>query len=106
MKQGFYENFIIFRAGKVETETVNAKRLRYVKGFLQNSKGWRVFNTVYARGEKSDNEGIIEFYIGGKLFLIVISPKNKTPCLDCCDGGLEYPQNLNKVQKLNKRRIR
>lgn len=98
--------FAIFRAGKNETELVNAKRLAHVKTFLENRKGWSKFDVIYARGEKTSDEGKIEFYIGGKLFLIIVSPKNKTPCLDCCDGGLEYPQNLNKIQKRNKKRTR
>lgn len=96
--------FIIFRAGKGETETVNAKRLNYVKEFLQNSKGWKDFDTVYALGEKTNEEGKIEFYIGGKLFLIVPSPKNKTPCLDCCGDEAHYPQNLVKKKRIGKRK--
>jgi len=95
--------FIIFRAGKGETETVNAKRLNYVKGFLQNFKSWRTFNTVYARGEKTNSEGKIEFYIGSKLFLVVVSPKNATPCLTCCDEGFD-PQNLLKTKRNIKRK--
>src|SRR5215213_5185553 len=62
--------FAIFRAGKGETESVNAKRLAHVKTFLEQSKGWKRFDVIYARGEKSDGEGQIEFYVGGKLFLI------------------------------------
>jgi len=96
--------FIIFRAGKVETEIVNAKRLNYVKEFLQNIKGWRTFDTVYARGEKTNGEGKIEFYIGGKLSLIVISPKNKTPCLDCCEDERKFPQNLVRKKRNTKRK--
>ncbi|MDQ6786351.1 MAG: hypothetical protein M3033_05975 [Acidobacteriota bacterium] len=96
--------FVIFRAGKGETETVNAKRLTHVKWFLENRKGWKVFDVIYARGEKSDGEGKIEFYIGGKLFLIMMSAKNYTPCLDCCEGGLENPQNLVKKKRIAKRK--
>ena len=96
--------FIIFRSGKGETEIVNARRLVYVKRFLQNRKGWRVFKTIYARGEKSDGEGKIEFYIGGNLFLVVMSPKNKTPCLDCCDIESFNPQNLVKKKRKAKRK--
>ncbi len=91
--------FIIFRAGKSETETINARRLNYLKNFLQRSKGWRVFDTVYARGEKTIGEGKIEFYIGGRLALVVMSPKNKTPCLDCCDVEGFNPQNLVKKKR-------
>ncbi len=72
--------------------------------FLENRKGWKSFDVIYARGEKSDGEGKIEFYIGGTLFLVVMSPKNKTPCLDCCEGGLESPQNLVKKKRITKRK--
>lgn len=96
--------FAIFRAGKGETEIVNAKRLAHVKKFLEKQKGWTKYDVIYARGEKTNDEGKIEFYIAGKLFLIVMSPKNKTPCLDCCEGGLENPQNLVKKKRSTKRK--
>lgn len=95
--------FVIFRGAKGETETVNAKRLAHVKWFLENRKGWKSFNVIYARGEKSDNEAKIEFYIGGRFYLVVMSGKNRTPCLDCCDGGLEYPQNLVKKKRAKRK---
>ena len=96
--------FAIFRAGKNETEIINAKRLIYVKKFLQMRRDWNKSGIIYARGEKTGDEGKIEFYIGSKLYLVVTSPKNKTPCMDCCDGGLDYPQNLNKVKKHSKKK--
>ena len=96
--------FVIFRSGKSETETVNANRLAHVKWFLENRKGWKTLDVIYARGKKSEGEGKIEFYIGGKLFLIMMSGKNRTPCLDCCDGGLAYPQSLIKKKRIAKRK--
>lgn len=96
--------FVIFRAGKDETEIVNARRLNHVKWFLQNRKGWKIFDVIYARGEKSDGEGKIEFYVGRKFFLVMMSAKNRTPCLDCCEGGLEEPQNLIKKKRSAKRK--
>ena len=57
---------IIFRAGKSETETVNARRSSYVKNFLLKGKGWGKLDVVYARGEKTNDAGKIEF----------ISPEN------------------------------
>ena len=90
---------MIFRAGKSETEVVNAKRLNYVKNFFLKGKGWGNLNVIYARGEKTNDVGKIEFYIGGKLFLITIAPKNKTPCLDCCEADWYRPQNLLKMKK-------
>ncbi len=96
--------FAIFRAGRGETETVNAKRLAYVKTFLKERKSWTRYDVVYARGEKTDEEGKIEFYIGGRLYLIIMSPKNKTPCLDCCEDNTEYPQNLVKRKRNAKRK--
>ncbi len=96
--------FVIFRPAKGEAETVNAKRLNHVKFFLQNRKGWKVFDVIYARGEKTDGEAKIEFYSGRRFHLVMMSPKNATPCLDCCDGGLEEPQNLVKKKRIRKRK--
>ncbi len=96
--------FVIFRAGNDETEIVNSNRLIYVKWFLKNYKGWDVINKVFARGEKADGNGKIEFYIGGKISFIVISPKNKTPCLDCCEDVLYHQQNLLKQKRSKKRK--
>lgn len=70
----------IFRAGKDETETVNSKRLAYVKKiYLQE---WAEFNNlevVYVLGEKTKDEGKIEFYVGGRLSFVIIAPKIKLP---------------------------
>ena len=93
----------IFRAGKNETEMVNDNRLAYVKWhILTYRKRPDVF--IYTRGEKSENEGKIEFYVSGKLVLIIIAPKNKTPCLNCCGNEIDYPQNLLKKYKPRKRK--
>ena len=87
--------FVLFRAGKGETETVNERRLKFVKNFLEKVKYWEKLDVVYARGEKTNGEARIEFYVGGKLFLTTLAQKNKTPCLDCCGGGgFMIPQNL------------
>lgn len=96
--------FAIFRVGKNETEKVNAARLIYVKKvYLQSWAKYYKLNVIYARGEKTDSDGQIEYYVGGKLSLVVISPKNKTPCLDCCGTEIFYPQNLVKKRKIIKR---
>jgi hypothetical protein len=94
--------FVVFRAGKSESEAVNVRRLSHVRKFLEKSKRWEPLNVVYTRGDRTDSTGQIEFYVGGRPFLIVQAATNKTPCLDCCDGGDEYPQNLLRIRK-NKR---
>ena len=90
--------FAIFRAGKDETENANESRLIYVKTFLEQVK-WKGLDVIYARGEKIDGEGRVEFYVGGKLFLVILAQKNKTPCLTCCGGRFASPQNLIKEKK-------
>lgn len=90
--------FAIFRAGKDETENVNENRLIYVKTFLEQVK-WKGLDVIYARGEKAGGEARVEFYVGGKLFLVTLAQKNKTPCLTCCGGGFASPQNLVKKKK-------
>lgn len=96
--------FAIFRAGKNETENTNLKRLVYMKKYLEKRKGWSASNVIYARGEKTNNKAEIEFYIGGKLYLVIIAPKNKTPCMDCCGNELDYPQNLIGTKKHSQKR--
>jgi hypothetical protein len=92
--------FVIFRAGKGETEDVNAKRLIFVKTYLEQIGNWKILEVVYARGEKTDAQGRVEFYIGGRLFLEMLAQKNKTPCLTCCgDGAFANPINLAKKKK-------
>ena len=92
----------IFRASKNETEIVNANRLNFVKWHLENYRK-RPQVIIYARGEKSENQGKIEFYVSGKLRLVIMSPHNKTPCLDCCGNLIDYPQILTKKHRPGKR---
>jgi len=96
--------FVIFRRGNGESELVNAKRLKHVRTFLSVRKGWSLFDVIYARGEKVIGQSHIEFYIGGKLVLVILSKRNMSPCMDCCDGGfLESPQNLAPRTKRSKK---
>ena len=98
--------FIIFHAGKSETETINARRLAYVRDFLQIDKYWNTMNVIYARGEKSSRDAVIEFYVGGDLTFATVSQKNRTPCLDCCGGIYYTPQNLLKPIDFKKKKTK
>ncbi len=97
--------FVIFRAGRTETETANRKRLAYVKkNSLERRAAFNKLEFIYALGEKSKDEGKIEFYVGGRLSSIIIAPKNRTPCLDCCGDERYYPQDLVKKKRIIKRK--
>lgn len=95
--------FVIFRAGSRESETVNANRLAYVRKFLAEAKGWSNLDAIYARGDRTRGQGTIEFYIDGKLWLIVQNELNMSPCMDCCGGGPAYPQKLLRRKRQSKR---
>lgn len=87
--------FVISRAGKDESETINAKRLSHIRRFLTTRKHWDLLNVIYARGDKVTGLGQIEFYVGDKLVLIIQSNFGKTPCMDCCGPDiLANPQSL------------
>ena len=87
--------FVIARAGRTETETVNLRRLQKLRQFLEERKGWKNLDVVYARGERMSVEGQIEFYVGSKLRLIIKAGLNHTPCMDCCGPDvLANPRNL------------
>jgi hypothetical protein len=86
--------FVIFRAGKKETETINNRRLAYVRDYLRADKNWEKINAIYARGDKSNDSAKIEFYLGGDLLFTTLTRRNMTPCMNCCGINYYYPQNI------------
>lgn len=87
--------FVIFHAGKNETEIVNSRRMAYVRDFLRSDiKLWNELDVIYARGEKSSEAAVIAFYLGGKLIEAMSAPRNKTPCMDCCEARYYTSQSL------------
>lgn len=99
--------FVIFHAGKTESETINAGRLAYVRDFLtSSSKLWNELDVIYARGEKSSEKPIIAFYLGGDLIEAMSAPHNMTPCMDCCEADYYRPKNLRKPLDFKKEKAK
>lgn len=77
--------FVIVRLGTGETSSVlNGVRLRNIKAFMLD-KGFDRQTSVFVEGEHIEGEGRIEFYIGSKLRLVTLAPRNKMPNLTCCE---------------------
>jgi hypothetical protein len=94
--------FVIFHAGKTESEVINARRLAYVRDFLESdSKLWKELDVIYARGDRSSDEAVIAFYVAGNLFEVTTVPRNRTPCMDCCEANYYTPQSLLKPIDFN-----
>lgn len=87
--------FVIFHAGKTESEIVNSRRMAYVRDYLKgDSSQWKELDVIYARGERSSKNSVIAFYFAGKLVEAMSSPRNMTPCMDCCEAKYYTPQSL------------
>lgn len=92
--------FIIFRAGKGESELINGLRLAHVRAFLTTRKNLGGENVIYARGDRFNGLGRIEFYVAGTLVLVSQAKSNHTPCMDCCGPDfLAGPRNLLRKKK-------
>jgi hypothetical protein len=77
--------FVIVRLGRGEANRLlNQVRLHIAKGFMLR-KGFNGQTSVFALGEPVEGEGRIEFYIGSKLRLVTLAPRNKLPNLTCCE---------------------
>jgi hypothetical protein len=100
-KQSGERLFVIVRLGKGETSRVlNQVRLFNVKSFMLG-KGFTQETAVFAEGERVEGEGRIEYYLGSKLKLITLAPRNKNPNLTCCE---DYMPLVKKKPKREKRR--
>lgn len=76
--------FVIVRLGKGETSSrVNRVRLLNVKNFMMQ-RGFDQKNAAFAEGERVEGEGRIEYYLGSRLILMTLAPRNKMPNLTCC----------------------
>jgi hypothetical protein len=93
--------FVIVRLGKGETSRVlNNVRLFNTKSFML-SKGIDKQTAVFAEGEQAEGEGRIEYFLGSKLKLITLAPRNKMPNLTCCE---DYMPPTRKNPKWKKRK--
>lgn len=76
--------FVIVRLGKGETNRkINRIRLSKTKSFML-LKGFDKATSVFAEGERVEDEGRIEFYIGSRLRLVILAKRNEMPYLTCC----------------------
>ncbi len=77
--------FVIVRLGKGETSRrLNQVRLMNTKSYMLR-KSFDAQTAVFAEGERVEGEGRIEYYLGSRLKLITLAPRNKMPNLTCCE---------------------
>jgi hypothetical protein len=77
--------FVIARLGTGETSRrLNRARLHNTKQYL-SIKAFDPQTTVFAEGELAKGEGRIEFYLGGRLRLVILAKRNQMPNLTCCE---------------------
>jgi hypothetical protein len=89
--------FVIARSGTGETKSrITRNRLAYAKWFMLVRTGFNRQTSVFAEGEPIKGEGRIEFYIGSRLHLVILAPRNKIPNLTCCP---DYIAPTKKKQK-------
>ncbi|HEX6127238.1 MAG TPA: hypothetical protein VFZ23_17835 [Pyrinomonadaceae bacterium] len=93
--------FVIVRLGTGETSSVlNRVRLLNTKSFIFY-KGFDQQTSIFAEGERVEGEGRIEFYIGSRLRLVTLAPRNKMPNLTCCEDYFA-PSKKNQKRKNRK----
>ncbi|MFN0141097.1 MAG: hypothetical protein ACKVQW_13545 [Pyrinomonadaceae bacterium] len=78
--------FVISRLGRTESYRLNRVRLVKAKDALTFGKDFSAERVITAIGDRlaDAKAGHLEFYLGGKLFLISKAPRNKRVCLSCC----------------------
>ncbi|MGI8669580.1 MAG: hypothetical protein ACR2J3_06970 [Aridibacter sp.] len=76
--------FVIVRKTKDETDYVNRQRLLQIRGILLGYKGFADKKVFFGESETNDNQGKVEFYLGGRLIFTALAQKNKRICWDCC----------------------
>ena len=75
--------FVVARLGSGEkSHQINQARLAGVRRELVNRKF--ELPPVYAEGERVQGQGRVEFYVGSRLYMIVLAGRNKIPPFNCC----------------------
>ena len=91
--------FVIVRLGAGETN----RRLNFVRLFNTrqyiSEKSFDPMKTIFAEGEPIKGEGRIEFYLGSRLRLVLLAPRNKMPNLTCCEDYMPPVKKKPKRQK-------
>lgn len=80
--------FVISRIGHKESSVLNRIRLTNAKKVMTDGKQFPDDRIVTAIGDRvaGNQNGRLEFYLGGQLFLVTEIGKNKSACLSCCDS--------------------
>jgi hypothetical protein len=77
---------VIARLGTRETSGMqNRRRLQIVKTYL-SKYGLGARRIVAAEGERVDGYGRVEFYVAGKLRVVLLANRNKPICVECCNA--------------------
>jgi hypothetical protein len=79
--------FIVVRLGRGEvSRELNRRRLHNVRTYFKD--GWPNIDAgrfVFAEGDRIDDVGRVEFYVGSRLLLISLVRRRGDICVDCCD---------------------
>lgn len=87
--------FIISRLNKREAPRWANVRSRITRWKL-SSMSLAPQQILIAEGEKVEEEGRIELYLGSRLRLVILAKRNKMPNLTCCD---EYVPPTKRIRK-------
>jgi hypothetical protein len=78
--------FVIVHCGAGEQSQIGFWRLYSTRQrIIYLTKSFDPKTTIFAEGERVEGEGQIEFYIGSRLRLVTLAPRNRMPNLTCCD---------------------
>ena len=74
---------IIAKFGNGESQRVNLKRIKTLKEYILNPK--YKTKAIFAEGERTQDFGVVEFYIDGKLFYSIAVKQNQDIPLRLCN---------------------
>ena len=81
--------FVIARLGKGEkSSSLNKRRLHNARTYLMNRL--KPESLVVAEGERVDDEGRVEFYVGSELVLISLVQRGEDLCVNCFEPNPKY----------------
>lgn len=73
---------IIARLGNGESRRVNLKRIKTLKEYILNPK--YEIKAIFAEGDRTNDLGLVEFYVDGKLFnAVAVRQKQDIPLRFC-----------------------
>ena len=79
--------FVISKVSKGESNSLGWRRLMTAYYVLTTTTKLPSGQVVLAQGNKTTEKyGRLEFYLGGKLFLVSEAARKRNVCLSCCPG--------------------